>query len=120
MDQLTQVDPGVRIVFKEFPILGAGSTFAAKAALASQKQGKYLPFHDALYAFHGPITEASAMDVAKNVGLDLDRLKTDMADPTIDAALKSNIALRRRCAFRARQPLFPVRGSRPVSSTWTP
>jgi protein-disulfide isomerase len=93
MDQLTQADPGVRIVFKEFPILGPGSTFAARAALASQKQGKYLPFHDALYAFHGPITEASTMEVAGNVGLDVDRLKGDMANPAVDAAIKSNIAL---------------------------
>ncbi len=83
----------MRIVFKEFPILGPGSTFAARAALASQKQGKYLPFHDALYAFHGPITEASALEVAKNVGLDIDQLKRDMADPAIDTAIKNNIAL---------------------------
>jgi protein-disulfide isomerase len=93
VDQLTKVDPGVKIVFKEFPILGPGSTFAARAALASQKQGKYLPFHDALYAFHEPITEASAIEVAKNVGLDIDQLKKDMADPAIDTAIKNNITL---------------------------
>jgi protein-disulfide isomerase len=93
LDQLAQADPGVRIVFKEYPILGPGSAFAAKAALAAQKQGKYLPFHNALYASHGSITEASALDVAKNVGLDVDRLKTDMADPAIEKAISDNLAL---------------------------
>jgi protein-disulfide isomerase len=93
LDQLAQADLGVRIVFKEYPILGPGSAFAAKAALAAQKQGKYLPFHNALYASHGPITEASAMEVAKNVGLDVDRLKTDMADPAIEKAISDNLAL---------------------------
>jgi protein-disulfide isomerase len=93
LDQLMQADPGVRIVFKEYPILGPGSVFAAKAALAAQKQGKYLPFHNALYASHGPITEASAMEAANNVGLDVNRLKTDMADPAIEKAINDNLAL---------------------------
>jgi len=93
LDQLTQADQSVRIVFKEFPILGPGSAFAAKAALAAQKQRKYLPFHNALYASHGPITEASALEVAKNVGLDVDRLKTDMAEPAIEKAISDNLAL---------------------------
>ncbi len=86
-------DPKVKVIYKEFPILGPGSLFAARAALAAQKQGKYLAFHDALYAAHGPITEAATIEVARSVGLDVDRLKTDMADPEIDAAIKSNLAL---------------------------
>ena len=91
--QLKQADPGVRIVYKEFPILGPGSSFAAHAALAAQKQGKYVAFHDALYASRGAITEASTMEIAKSVGLDVVRLKNDMTDPAIDAAIKKNLAL---------------------------
>jgi protein-disulfide isomerase len=91
--QLKQADPGVRIVYKEFPILGTGSSFAAHAALASQKQGKYVAFHDALYASRGAITETSTMEIAKSVGLDVVRLKNDMTDPAIDAAIKKNLAL---------------------------
>jgi protein-disulfide isomerase len=93
VDQLMQADPGVKVVYKEFPILGPGSTFAARAALAAQKQGKYAIFHDALFAWHGRITEVSTMEVATSVGLDLDRLKKDMADPAIETAIKSNLAL---------------------------
>ena len=93
VDQLRQSDPNVKIVYKEFPILGPGSVFAARAALASQKQGKYLAYHDALYASHGPITEDSALEVAKTVGVDVEQLKKDMAGPAIDDAIKHNLAL---------------------------
>lgn len=41
------VDPLLRIVYKEFPILGEGSVFAARAALAAERQGQYQAFHDA-------------------------------------------------------------------------
>jgi protein-disulfide isomerase len=93
VDQLIQADPGVKVLYKEFPILGPGSTFAARAALAAQRQDKYAVFHNALFAAHGPITEASTLDIAKSVGLDIGRLKTDMADPAIEAAISRNIAL---------------------------
>ena len=93
VEQLRQADPKLKIVFKEFPILGEGSAYAAHAALAAQRQGKYTVFHDALYAWQGPINEASTLDIAAKVGLDVDRLKKDMADPAIDAAIKHNLAL---------------------------
>jgi len=93
LDELERADQGVRLVFKEFPILGPGSVFAARAALASQKQGKYLAFHDAMFAYKGAITESSALEVAAAVGLGIDRLKKDMADPAVDATIKRNLAL---------------------------
>ena len=93
LDRLQQSDHGLRVVYKEFPILGPGSVFAARAALASQKQGKYLAFHDGMLAFKGAITESSTLEVAANVGLDVDRLKADMADPAIEETIKRNLAL---------------------------
>lgn len=93
MQQLQQADSGVRIVFKEFPILGPGSRFAARAALASQKQGKYLEFHDAMMIYKGSISESSTLEVAAKVGLDIEQLKADMADPAIDAAIQTNFDL---------------------------
>jgi protein-disulfide isomerase len=53
MIELEANDPALRIVYKEFPILGPHSEFAAQAALASRKQGKYIPFHRALMQAHG-------------------------------------------------------------------
>ena len=51
--QAESVDPQLRIVYKEFPILGAGSVYAAKAALAANKQGKYEAFHPRSYQARG-------------------------------------------------------------------
>ena len=93
VEQLRQADPKLKIVFKEFPILGEGSAYAAHAALAAQRQGKYSAFHDALYTWQGPINEASTLEIATKVGLDVERLKRDMADPAIDEAIKRNLAL---------------------------
>lgn len=93
MQQLMQEDPGVRIVFKEFPILGPGSRFAAQAALASRKQGKYAAFHEAMMAYKGQIGEGSTLEIAAQVGLDVEQLKRDMADPGIEASIRSNFEL---------------------------
>tara|TARA_R110002094_G_scaffold142996_12_gene133157 strand:+ start:138 stop:872 length:735 start_codon:yes stop_codon:yes gene_type:complete len=68
----------VRIIYREFPILGPGSEVAARASLAAKNQGKYLEFHDAMMALNGQAVEASVMKVAADVGLDLEILKADM------------------------------------------
>lgn len=92
---LEEADPELRLVYKEYPILGPGSQFATRAALAAIKQGKYVPFHHALMQLTEPVTEESAMEVARAVGLDLEQLTTDMQDPAIDAAIGRNLQLAR-------------------------
>jgi protein-disulfide isomerase len=83
-------DRQLRFVYKEFPILGPGSTFAARAALAAKRQGKYGPLHDALFQTPESLTEESVLATAASVGLELERLKRDMADPSIAAEIKHN------------------------------
>ncbi len=86
-------DGNLRYVFKEFPILGKASVFAARAALAAQRQGKYLEFHRAVMPAKGKLTEAKVMRLAKTAGLDVDRLRRDMADGTIDDSIRRNLEL---------------------------
>jgi protein-disulfide isomerase len=93
LQELLAGDHELRIAYKEFPILGPVSVTAARAALAAQRQGKYEAFHDAMMAASGQITDATVYHVAEKVGLDIDRLKRDMASPQIDAVLKDNHAL---------------------------
>jgi len=88
-----QADSQLRVVYKEFPILGPNSTVATKAALAAHKQGKYIELHRALYQLRGTVDESKAMEAAAAVGLDVERLKTDMEDPKIQASIQNNIAL---------------------------
>lgn len=86
-------DPNLRIVYKEFPILGPNSQFAAKAALAAARQGKYLAFHKALMLAKGVADKGNVMKIAAKVGLDTKRLKADMEDPKIATAIKRNLEL---------------------------
>jgi protein-disulfide isomerase len=93
MTQAESADPQLRIVYKEFPILGPNSKLAAKAALAAHRQGKYLAFHRALYEKRGAVDPSKVAEVVATVGLDVDRLKADTQDPAIAALIEKNLAL---------------------------
>lgn len=86
-------DGGIRLVMKEFPILGPDSVYAARAALAAEKQDKYEDFHFALMQVDGELDEKAVLSVAQDMNLDLDRLQKDMLSKDIDAALQRNFAL---------------------------
>ncbi len=92
INKLVKADPQVRIVFKELPIFGEASTLAAKAAMASVKQGKYWDFHVALMK-EKQVTKDNLFKIAEKVGLNVDKLKADMADPAVDVALKETAAI---------------------------
>lgn len=93
--ELQKVDSRVRVVYKDFPILGEPSELAAKAALASQTQGKHQAFHEALLASHVDMTKEAILKIATKVGLDAKRLETDMANPKWQAVIAKNRALAR-------------------------
>ena len=93
---LLSSDKNVRYVLKEFPILGPGSTFAARAVLASQRQldsARYGEFSDRLMSYKGTHDETSVIEIATAVGLDPEQLQVDMASPEIDGMLTKNYAL---------------------------
>ncbi|HUC12630.1 MAG TPA: DsbA family protein [Stellaceae bacterium] len=93
LETMLKQDPQLRLVYKEFPILGPVSVVAARAALAAQRQGKYDAFHDAMMEARGNITDDTVYRVAGSVGLDVDKLKHDMASPEIAQEIKSNLKL---------------------------
>ncbi|HZT20831.1 MAG TPA: DsbA family protein [Dongiaceae bacterium] len=86
-------DGKVRLVYKEFPILGPASVTAAKAALASMAQNKYALFHDKLMAHKGNLDDAAVFQIAGESGLDVARLKADMERPGIRDAIDRNYKL---------------------------
>jgi protein-disulfide isomerase len=92
LETLLASDKSVRIVFKEFPILGPQSQTAALAALAASRQGKYYEFHRALIAAqHIDIT--TIRDIAEGLGLDVAKLDRDMSDPSLNEVLDRNVRL---------------------------
>ena len=82
MTALLEEDPNVRVVWKEFPILGPVSEFAARAAMAADRQGRYYPLHLALMQ-EPELTERKVLEIAHKTGLDTARLQQDMKDPAI-------------------------------------
>lgn len=91
--ELQKVDSRVRVVYKDFPILGEPSEFAAKAALASQAQGKHQAFHEALLASHSDMTKEEILKIAVSVGLNAKRLESEMTNPKWQAVIDKNRAL---------------------------
>lgn len=88
--EVVKADGKVRIVYKEFPILGPSSMLASRAAIASIPQGKYLAFHDLMMASHGDFDEETIYKLAKDAGIDVERLKHDMNDPGIEKLVAKN------------------------------
>ena len=103
MEALLETDPDVRVVWKEFPILGPVSDFAARAAMAADRQGKYDRVHLALMK-EPELTEDKVVEIAVGAGLDMERLGRDMEDPALRAYLGETRALARRSASPARPP----------------
>jgi len=81
--QLLDKDKNIRLILKEFPILSKGSEEASKIALAAKMQGKYWEFHRAMLESQGQANEATALKLAEKVGLDMPRLKKDMASAEV-------------------------------------
>jgi|TARA_R110000787_G_scaffold31181_3_gene82946 protein-disulfide isomerase len=88
-----EANKDVRIIYREFPILGPGSEVAARASLAARNQGKYQQFHEAMMALNGQAVEASVMKIAGDVGLDLEVLKTDMQSDLVNEHIAASLRL---------------------------
>ncbi|WP_114283787.1 DsbA family protein [Candidatus Halocynthiibacter alkanivorans] len=104
-------DGNVRLVYREWPILGEGSDFAARAALASRNQGQYEEFHTALMGLKGRVEEASVLRMAKKIGLDVDQLRTDMGSPEVEAHIATSMQLAQTLGFSG-TPSFVIGDAR--------
>ena len=90
--QVVQDDGKVRLVFKDWPVLGPASVTAARMALASKYQDKFIQAHDGLIAVDSKLTEARIREVLAGAGVDLDRLDKDLVSNSaaIDAIIARN------------------------------
>lgn len=99
LHRLVADDPNLRLVFKEFPILGPQSVFASRVAIAASEQGKYIEIHEALMSHHGAFDEDSVMAIAREIGLDEARLRADMIKPRVERMIAENRLLADRLAI---------------------
>ncbi|NPD20957.1 DsbA family protein [Alterinioella nitratireducens] len=93
IENLVEADPGIRLVYREWPILGEGSVFAARAALASRQQGLYEEFHWAMMDMSGRAEERSVLTIAAEIGLDIDQLRADMEAPEVAEHIETSMRL---------------------------
>ena len=100
MAELIERHDDVRLVLKEFPILGPNSTIAARAAIASIPQGRYLDFHFALLKAEGTLDRDKVMEIAEAQGLDTDKLASAMESARVDAIIEDNRNLAREVGVR--------------------
>lgn len=109
LDQVVNEDKKVRLVLKDWPILGDPSGYAARLVLAAKYQNKYEAAHRALIVKVGRLTEAVIDDTLAQAGVDLARAKADLAAnrASIDALLKRNNAQAEAFGFRG-TPAFVV------------
>jgi protein-disulfide isomerase len=97
MLELMKADPKLRVVLKEFPVLGEGSVQAAQVAAAAAQQDKggkkYLEFHRKLLTGRGQITRAQALTAAKDAGFDVARIEREISGPEVRKTLEESFML---------------------------
>jgi protein-disulfide isomerase len=107
--QVVQDDGKVRLVLKDWPILGDVSRITARMALAAKYQDKFMPAHEAMISVSSRLTEARARELLAEKGIDMDRLNRDLTThaKAIDAILARNHAQAEAFGFRG-TPSFIV------------
>jgi protein-disulfide isomerase len=106
---VVQDDGKVRLVLKDWPVLGPVSVIAARMALASKFQDKYLQAHEALIGVNSKLTEPRISELLAGAGIDVDRLNRDLVTnaKAIDAILARNDDQAKAFGFRG-TPSFIV------------
>ena len=87
--ELLKRDPNVRVVYREYPVLGPDSLVAARWALAAAEQDKFPAFHDALFATDGPSAD-NIEAAAQKAGLDMARARQAIASKAVEGEILAN------------------------------
>lgn len=90
VEKLLKEDKNLKIIYKEYPVLGPDSVEAAKISLAAAKQGKFSEMHQALLTTKEHLSGDGLMEVAKKAGLDTAKLKKDMASEEFAKWIEEN------------------------------
>lgn len=109
LQKLVQEDKNLRVVFKEMPILGPTSKTAAEWALAAHKQGKYFEYHMAVMDSKGAKNEETLSQLAKDLGLDVEKMKTDAASKEVKDIISQSMKTAESIGIQG-TPAFIVNG----------
>jgi len=107
--ELLRTEYDLKISFRDYPILSPSSRVAAKAALAAKEQGKYFIFHSALMNMQGNLNDENIYSIARNLDIDIQKLKIDMQKATIEKIIEKNEVLAKKLNIRG-TPTFIING----------
>jgi protein-disulfide isomerase len=109
VEKVIKENKDVKFIYKDFPILGPMSVQASKASFASTRQGnaKFIKFHDLMMGKKDHLSDDIIYQTAKEAGLDVDKLKKDMASDDVDKMIKANLELGNAIGVRG-TPMFIV------------
>lgn len=108
LKDVARSDGKIRVVYKEFPILGPDSLVAARYGVAAAAQGeRYVAFHEAMMQLRGALTEETILQVARETGLDVARLEQDAKSPRVQDTIRANHALAEALGIRG-TPAFVI------------
>lgn len=94
VNQLIAANPDLKVVIREYPILSAGSTDAARMALAAAQQGRFEEFHNAMFSFEN-LTSDNIETAAQQAGVDVARARTAIESGAFENQLENNVFLAR-------------------------
>lgn len=95
ISKLVAADPGVRIVYRDFPVLSPASEEAAMASLSAAQQGRYGRFHNTMFETAGKVSHERTIAMVRTAGLDEMRTAKDLNAPLLKAEIKKNLELGR-------------------------
>jgi protein-disulfide isomerase len=90
IDEIISHDPQLKVILKPLPFFGEASVYAAKAVMASEKQGKALALHQAIMKIPNTLNQDIILKIAGQVGINIQQLQSDMKNPALDNEIKQN------------------------------
>lgn len=107
LNQFVEKNDDVRLVFKNFPLdIHENAEYAARAAMAADRQGKFWEMHKALFASQMPLTEPTILRIAEDLGLDMEQFKKDQRSEAVADAVARDRKQGEKVKLRATPTLF--------------
>jgi protein-disulfide isomerase len=101
-----------KLIFKQFPLeIHSRAFLAASAALAANKQGKFWPMHDAMFAHHDELSRETFVKLAQQMGMDVARFEKDMASDEVKKAVEKDVDDGERAGVQGTPTIF-INGQR--------
>lgn len=95
VDRLLKEDPGLKVVFRDMPVLGPDSEHFAVASLSAAQQNRYRKFYSAVFAGQGALNQERLIRSVRQAGLDEGKVANDLQSKALRDEVEKNLSLGR-------------------------